>query len=184
MDPIIHGKTDLLRNIVLRTTGNPIINATLEQIEDAFDLSVKARDYQIDNNENIFRDKGGNQRKRANECGNDMEKILKKISEDKLTGLGKSSGYPDLKNDTMEYYLECKVADADKLDSAFRSFYVSTLDKIKKSQAHLLVCFKHREGKLLREEPIIKDLYDLQLTMKCEWNTTNKVLYSDYSKES
>ena len=179
MNAVIHANRELFRNIVSNTTGNTVIKATHEQMKDAFGLSVKARDHHMDVNDNIFRDKKGNPRKRCNECGNDMEKILKMTSEDKLTGFGKSAGYPDLKNDTIGYYLECKIADADQLESSFRSFYLSTLDKVTDSRAHILVCFKHREGKLLREDPIIKDLYDLKLNMKCEWNTSNKVLYSD-----
>ena len=105
-----------------------------------------------------------------------MENVLKVSTNGKLIGLCKSSGYPDLVNPDQDYYLECKVAA--NLSSPFRSFYLSTLDKVTESRAHILVCFKHNEGKLSKEdEPIIKDLYDLELTMKCEWNTSNKNMY-------
>ena len=138
-----------------------------------------ARDYQIDTNENIFKGIDGNPRKRYNECGNDMENVLKKSSNGKLTGLGQAAGYPDLIDEIGQYYLECKVAAADSIDSSFRSFYLSTLKKIKKSQPHLLVCFKHRDGKLSKDdEPIVRDLYDLELTMKQEWNASSKIVYS------
>ena len=140
--------------------------------------SILARDYQIDINGNVFKDKNGNLRKRPNECGNDMENVLKLSSNGKLSGLGKACAYPDLINTECEYYLECKVADYKSMDASFRTFYLSTLTKIKKSQAHLLVCFKRHEGKLSKEdEPIVIDLYDLELTLKQEWNASNKVVY-------
>ena len=173
-----HGDKKLFRDIVKCDTGHEVIKATSEQLEEAKMNAILARDYQIDININIFKDKSGKPRKRFNECGNDMEKVLKDSTNGKLTGLGKSSGYPDLENLELVYYLECKVADKDSMKSAFRSFYLSTLDKVTKSNTHILVCFLHREGKLYKEDkPIVKDLYDLELTMKSEWNASNKDMY-------
>ena len=174
-----HGQKDWARNIIFNKTGFLMKKATPEQLEEAKMKAILARDYQIDHNHNVFRDKKGNPRKRFNECGNDMETVLKISTNGKLSGLGKSGGYPDLVNKEMDYYLECKVADADSLNTSFRSFYLSTLDKITASRAHILVCFKHHEGKLSKDdEPIIIDLYDIKLTMKCEWNASNKDIYS------
>jgi hypothetical protein len=179
-----HGDKKLLRNIVFQDMGHEVLKATPEQMEEAKMQAILARDHQIDKNNNIFLNKDGKPRKRPNESGNDMEGVLKKASGGGLKGLGKASGYPDLLNEKHHYYLECKVAKADSMESSFRSFYLSTLNKITKSQAHILVCFKHREGKLSKDdEPIVYDLYDLELTMKCEWYSNNKDMYSEGPKE-
>lgn len=173
-----HSDKKLFRDIVYNNTGYNVLKATPEQIQEAKMNSILARDYQIDTNGNVFKDKNGKLRKRYNECGNDMENVLKLSSNGKLTGLGKACAYPDLLNTEYEYYLECKVAGYNSMKESFRTFYLSTLSKIKKSQAHLLVCFKHHEGKLSKEdEPIVIDLYDLELTLKQEWNASNKVVY-------
>ena len=173
-----HGDKKLFRDIVVDETKYEVIPATTEQMADAKSCAILARDYQIDNNGNVFKDKNGKERERFNECGNDMECVLKESSKDKLCGLNQSAGYPDLINDKKGYYLECKFANADKINTSFRSFYLSTLTKITKSQAHILVCFKHRNGKLSKDdEPVIQDLYDLELTLKVEWNASNKDVY-------
>ena len=172
------GDKKLFRDIVFQDTGYEVVPATQEQIDDAKTNAILARNHQIDVNENIFKGKDGKPRKRYNECGNDMENVLKISSDEKLKGLGQAAGYPDLENCICEYYLECKVANSKSMDTSFRSFYLSTLTKIKKSQPHLLVCFKHHDGKLSKgDEPIVIDLYDLELTLKQEWNASNKELY-------
>tara|TARA_Y100001936_G_C16065539_1_gene666986 strand:+ start:790 stop:1401 length:612 start_codon:yes stop_codon:yes gene_type:complete len=172
-----HGDKKYFRDIVLEDTGHRVLQATQEQIDEVRMLAELARDYQIEKNGNVFKDKNGEPRKRYNECGNDMESVLKISSNGELTGLGQATGYPDLMNEGSEYYLECKVSNAKSMDTSFRSFYLSTLTKITKSQPHLLVCFKHHDGKLLKEDaPIVKDLYDLELTLKKEWNASNKDL--------
>ena len=184
-----HGDKKLFRDIVFQDTGYEVVPATQEQIDDTEINAILARDHQIDVNENIFKGKDSKPRKRYNECGNDMENVLKISSDEKLKGLGQAAGYPDLENCICEYYLECKVANSKSMDTSFRSFYLSTLTKIKKSQPHLLVCFKHHDGKLSKDdEPIVIDLYDLELTLKQEWNASNKIIYSvfeppDYTKE-
>lgn len=179
-----HGDKMLLRDIVYHDTGHKVLKATPEQMKEAKMQAILARDYQIDKNNNVFLNKDGKPRIRHNECGNDMEGVLKKASNGRLKGLGKASGYPDLLNEIISYYLECKVADANSIESSFRSFYLSTLNKITKSQAHILVCFKHRNGKLSKnDEPIVIDLYNIELTMKCEWYTNNNEMYSKGLKE-
>src|SRR6056300_1066405 len=165
-----HGEKKRFRDIVFQDTGCRVLKATPEQMDEAKMNAVLARDHQIDVNGNVFIGNDGKPRKRYNECGNDMENVLKVSSGGKLTGLGQATGYPDLVNCICEYYLECKVANSKSMDTSFRSFYLSTLTKIKKSQPHLLVCFKHHDGKLSKEdEPIVIDLYDLELTLKKEW---------------
>tara|TARA_B100000700_G_C14809858_1_gene744612 strand:+ start:128 stop:943 length:816 start_codon:yes stop_codon:yes gene_type:complete len=179
-----HGDKMLLRDIVLNNTGHEVLAATPEQMEEAKTQAILARDYQIDKNNNTFLNKDGKPRKRFNECGNDMESVLKKSSNGELKGLRKASGYPDLCNEIINYYLECKVADVDSIESSFRSFYLSTLNKITKSQAHILICFKHHDGKLSKDdEPIVIDLYNIELTLKCEWHTNNNEMYSNGLKE-
>tara|TARA_Y100000389_G_scaffold202071_1_gene246428 strand:+ start:416 stop:1237 length:822 start_codon:yes stop_codon:yes gene_type:complete len=179
-----HGDKRLFRDIVKDDTGCEVKRATPEQLEEAKMNAILARNYQIDVNNNIFKDKSGKPRERYNECGNDMELVLKESTNGKLIGLGKSSGYPDLVNPDQDYYLECKMAAKKSLDSSFRSFYLSTLDKITESRAHILVCFKHHNGKLSKDdEPIVIDLYDLELTLKCEWESNNKEMYLSTPKK-
>jgi len=184
-----HGDKKLFRDIVFQDTGYEVVPATQEQIDEAKINAVLARNHQTDVNENVFIGNDGKPRKRYNECGNDMENVLKESSNGKLSGLGQAAGYPDLENCICKYYLECKVANSKSMDTSFRSFYLSTLTKVKKSQPHLLVCFKHHDGKLSKEDPpIVIDLYDLELTLKQEWNASNKIIYSvfeppNYTKE-
>lgn len=184
-----HGDKKYFRDIVFQDTSYRVPKATPEQIAEAKMLAVLARDHQIDVNKNVFIGNDGKPRKRYNECGNDMENVLKISSKGKLTGLGQATGYPDLMNEEYGFYLECKVANSTSMDTSFRSFYLSTLTKIKKSQPHLLVCFKHHGGELLKDdEPIVIDLYDIELTLKQEWNASNKIIYSvfeppNYTKE-
>ena len=101
--------------------------------------SILARDYQIDINGNVFKDKNGNLRKRPNECGNDMENVLKLSSNGKLSGLGKACAYPDLINTECEYYLECKVADYKSMDAISAHFIFQHLQKLK-SLKHIYSC--------------------------------------------
>ena len=100
-----HGDKKLFRDIVYHNTGFNVLKATPEQIQEAKMNAILARDYQIDTNGNVFKDKNGNPRKRLNECGNDMENVLKLSSNGILTGLGKACAYPDLLNTSCEYYL-------------------------------------------------------------------------------
>ena len=79
--------------------------------------------------------------KRVNECGNYMEKIMDEISSDivnPLTDKNKKqdTGYPD-REVKDEFYLEIKVVDSDNIGSTFRSFYISTFNKINKSMPHI-----------------------------------------------
>lgn len=173
-----HGDKKLFRDIVEENTEYKMVHANTEQIEDAKMRAIAARDYQIDENGNIFKNKAGVERERPNEMGNDMEYVLKISSKSTLSGLGQATGYPDLENSSSKYYLECKVASPKSMETTMRSFYLSTLTKIKKTQPHILVCFKHRDGKLSKkDEPIVIDLYNLELKLKQEWNTSNKELY-------
>ena len=114
--------------------------------------------------------------KRINECGNEMEPIFTSTDKQNIIPLNKSSGYPDreLKD---EAYIEIKLVGEKQLETSFRSFYISTLNKINKPLPHILVAFIHINGKLGSCEPIVKDIRDIELTLKCEWNTSNKYLY-------
>ena len=167
------------RDIVYHNTGFNVLKATPEQIQEAKMNSILASYYQIDINGNVFKDKNGNLRKRPNECGNDMENVLKLSSNGKLSGLGKACAYPDLINtECREYYLECKVADYKSMDLVSAHFIFQHLQKLK-SLKHIYSCVLNvMKRKLSKEdEPIVIDLYDLELTLKQEWNASNKVVY-------
>ena len=150
-----------------------MIRATPENLEKAKEYAQEAQNNQINNYENLFRNKNGAIRSRYNECGNDMET---RFTDPNIFRFSKSSGYPDLQ--TNEFYMEIKLSSYDNLESTFRSFYISTLDKIEKTLPHILICFVHIDGKLDNSRPpIVKDLYDIELTLKCEWESNNKEMY-------
>jgi hypothetical protein len=170
-----HGDTCMFRELVSKGTDYEILQATPEQLAEVMELAKKAQEYQINNNNNVFHDKNGNPRKRFNECGNDMENVLKVSTG--VRGFSQSVGYPDLQTD--DYYLECKIAGTSNIETTMRSFYISTLTKITRSVPHILVCFIHNGGELdMNREPKVIDLYDLTLSLKCEWFSTNHDMYS------
>lgn len=168
-----HGDKILFRDLLYNETGFKIIKATDENMLAAKEYACEAQNYQIQENGNLFHNSDGSIRKRYNECGNDMEKRFKNHD---IKRFSKSVGYPDLQ--TEEMYLEIKFASHNNINSTLRSFYISTLDKVEKSLPHILICFVHIDGKLDNERPpIVKDLYNLELTLKCEWESNNKEMY-------
>jgi len=170
----IHGQEITMNRLVAENTKYNIIKATDEQLSQAFEYAKIAQKYQIIDNNNVFLDKTGNPRKRFNECGNDMENVLKKNTN--IKGFSQSAGYPDLQ--TNDYYLECKIAGLHNIKTTQRSFYLSTLSKITKCIPHILICFVHINGKLdMNIDPKVIDLYDLKLKLKCEWFSTNNEMY-------
>jgi len=168
-----HGDKILLRDLLFNETGHHMVKATDENMSCATKYAKEAQNYQITDKCNLFHNLNGDVRIRYNECGNDMEKRF--INPD-IKGFSKSVGYPDLQTNGM--YLEIKFASQNNIKSTLRSFYISTLDKVKKSLPHILICFVHIDGKLDNERPpIVKDLYNLELTLKCEWESNNKEMY-------
>ena len=120
--------------------------------------------------------------KRINEKGNQLEDIFLDLNQGEISrpktlqGKTKTTGYPDLDyNDSvhnLEAYIEVKLYNQGSEDSTFRSFYMSTIDKITKSKPHILTGFEHKDGKLTGKFHVI-DLYDLPLKVKIELNATN-----------
>ena len=163
-----HGDKMTLRELIKKNKNIEIPSASKELLDEVKELAKLAQDKQINNNK--FKNK------RINECGNAMEPIFTSVDKENIIPLKKSTGYPDreLKD---KAYIEIKLVGKTQLDSTLRSFYISTLDKINKSLPHILVAFIHDNGKLGLKEPIVKDIRDIELTLKCEWSTSNKYLY-------
>ena len=161
-----HGDKMKLHEIIEMNTKHEVPVATKQILETIEELAKLAQKKQIKNK---------NFNKRINECGNAMEPIFASTNKE-IISLGKNSGYPD-KEWKDKAYIEIKLCGEKQLNSAFRSFYMSTYDKIEKSLPHILVAFIHIDGKLGSIEPIVKDIRDIELTLKCEWNTSNKFLY-------
>lgn len=128
---------------------------------------------------------------RANEVGNRIEPHVREFF-NRLPGyeasvpLGKASGYPDI---LLEYgggrhaYVECKTYNADSLESAFRSFYFSASEnfKVTRDAPHLVMGFEIVRISEGRFRPVgfkMVDARNLQCTLKEEWNSSNKLLYS------
>jgi len=75
------------------------------------------------------------------------------------------------------FYLEIKIYKANSEDSAYRSFYLSTANKITHTCPHYLLGFEHIDKQLTGNFHII-DLYDKELTLKVEWAASNKTIYA------
>ena len=191
-----HGDEVYLRDIVKKMTGNNVSKCSDDLLEtiikiaascieimknpEKYEHKFSKENIDIPNTPLTFPDKC-DKKKRANECGNYMESILNIADENIVspkTSNGKqmSSAYPDreLKD---QAYIEVKVFDVDSKESSFRSFYLSTLDKITKSLPHILVAFPHKDGVLIDTKPEVIDLYDLKLKLKQEYNASNKDVY-------
>ena len=128
---------------------------------------------------------------RANEVGNRIEPHVREFF-NRLSGyeasvpLGKASGYPDI---LLEYggdrraYVECKTYNSESLESTFRSFYFSASESFKVTcdAPHLVMGFEIVRISEGRFRPVgfkMIDAHNLQCTLKEEWNSNNKLLYS------
>jgi len=104
------------------------------------------------------------------------------------TASGKSqrSGYPDLHlthtESGIHFYLDPKLYEATSETSSLRTFYYSPNSKNQKIQhhaVHLLIGFAHdgKDGDWTFLNSKIVDLSNLPLTLKSEYNASNKELY-------
>lgn len=130
-------------------------------------------------------------RRRANEVGNAMEPFVMATLNDHglvataprtRTGLGKSTGYPDLRIATADrpIYLEVKTYASENFGT-MRSFYLSPAEdpKVFEDGYHLLVAFEMKQdgGSYLPIAFKLVDLYGLDCDMKAEFNSNNRRLY-------
>jgi len=121
---------------------------------------------------------------RVNEFGNHMEEVLRKTNPNKFerptksNGKKQSTGYPDLKHRTDEFFVydEAKVFNKGSDRGGLRSFYVSTFDKITSDAVHIVIGFEHVDKKLTGKYHIV-DMKDKTLTIKVEFACSNKELY-------
>jgi cytochrome c553 len=121
--------------------------------------------------------------KRINEKGTQLEDIIRYLRPDTISrpktrsGKMKTTGYPDLDyNGQHSAYLEIKLYKRGSEESTFRSFYMSTVDKVTKDQPHILLGFAHEDGILTGDVHVI-DLYDQKLKVKVEFNASNNDIY-------
>jgi len=132
------------------------------------------------------------ERPRPNEVGNDMEPfVIRALNQHGLdaaaprtrNGMGKSTGYPDIRIETdgPPIYVEVKTYAAANHDTTQRSFYLSPADdpKVFEDGYHLLVGFEiERTGNLFTPVAFeIVDLFGLVCDMKSEFNSDNRRLY-------
>jgi hypothetical protein len=115
---------------------------------------------------------------RPNEISNRLEDKLRS----KLNGVipeNKVAGYPNIMIERMEkvYYVEVKLAEIDKLDSSFRTFYYEPVElaKVTKDARHIMVGFLHKAKSIIGFK--IVDLSKINVNLKSEFNTNNKELY-------
>lgn len=134
------------------------------------------------------------ERPRPNEVGNDMEPFIAKALRDRglsaaaprtRGGLGKATGYPDIKITTegLPIYIEVKTYAAANHKTTMRSFYLSPAEdpKVSEDGYHLLIGFEiERKGNLFTPVAFeIVDLHGLECDMKFEFNSDNKRLYEE-----
>lgn len=135
----------------------------------------------VDRTEQRFR---GN---RINDVGKRIEEVF--VEELKKTKLKptqlKSSGYPDIKICDVSgrvTYLESKAV-SKNWESTFRSFYYKNGSKIDSDARHLLIAWHIKEERDKYWKVVgykFCDLFNLtQMGVKLEFNSNNKMLYSD-----
>lgn len=174
---IHHREEILFRDLVYNHLGIkvlPLSNNVIENVK----VMVKEKFYKISS----LQESGV---KRINEFGNYVETMLDDfdiVKQPKNTsGRLQSVGYPDRVIDyNPPVFLEFKVFKEGTEKSNFRSFYI-TFDKkttkILKDGSHALLSFEH-DGSILTGNFFIKDLYDLRLVTKVEYQSSNDKLYS------
>ena len=169
-----HKSKRLFRDILLEKTGYNIIKSPDNILTYVEDIAKLAINYHIENNNNDFKNI------RINEAGNYMETILDKIDSNIIKPKNnnnkyQTAGYPDreLKD---KAYIEVKLSNINNLKSTQRTFYTSSMNKITKELPHILICFIHKNGKLIDKAKVVC-LYELMLDLKCEWWASNKKLY-------
>ena len=133
-------------------------------------------------------------RPRPNEVGNDMEPFViaalkthgfAAAAPKTKGGLGKSTGYPDVKIITkgLPIYVEVKTYAAANHTTTQRSFYLSPAEnpKVFEDGYHLLVGFEMvRKGDSYTPARFeMVDLYGLDCDMKSEFNSDNRRLYGN-----
>lgn len=108
----------------------------------------------------------------------------------------RSSGYPDMEfeNEGEMYYLESKAFNVKNSDSTLRTFYFSPSQdyKITRNSKHLLfaLCFTEKEtenSEIKHYQSIgyhILDLKTLSLSIKFEFNASNKDMYGEGNSEN
>ena len=139
-------------------------------------------------------------RPRPNEVGNDVEPyVMRALAQAGLkaerpkskTGLGKSTGYPDIlvrDHQKRATYLECKIFAHGSAETTMRSFYLSPSESFKVSvdARHLLLAFGmepspirgSRDSEYVPKSFKLIDLHDLLCDVKYEFNSDNRRLYA------
>ena len=115
---------------------------------------------------------------RPNEISNELEARLREKMGGEIPE-GKTAGYPNIliRRRGANYYVEVKLAGEEQLDSGFRTFYYEPVEltKITKDARHVLVGYVHRNKKLVSFKVV--DLSKINVSLKNEFNTSNKELY-------
>jgi hypothetical protein len=181
------------RDVIKAATDHSILKF------DDSSLRVLSRiDDYLKNNFNYLQQQMKKYQGRANEAGNEIEKILK-IQLNNLSniscktptlanGTAQSSGYPDylIESSSVTIYADIKAFQAKSKDSSFRSFYYQPTNQIKilKDAPHCLIGFEIESLSGDNKSPFklvnykIVDLYDLQVNFKAEFNANNSDIYS------
>lgn len=128
---------------------------------------------------------------RINELGKKMaKKVADEISKGKMSAKELGEGYPNVvitQNKNRVSYLSVKSTQG-KWNSTFRSFYYTDGKHIENDARHLLICFdveKNKQNNLWRViDYVIIDLLRVNLSLKAEFNISNKCLYPQKQQKS
>ena len=133
-------------------------------------------------------------RSRPNEVGNDVEayvaRAIAEVEGLESVRMGRATGYPDIMvhiDGDRWMYIECKTYSPENKNTSFRSFYLSPSRsfKVDRDAIHVAMSFCMvpsllPDGRTSFSAVGFKviDLYDLPVTLKSEWNSSNRELYS------
>lgn len=141
-------------------------------------------------------------RSRPNEVGNDMEEYVKNAinhigfrasTPKKRNGKKQSTGYPDFYCETENgnpFYLEVKTYNLKNINTTQRSFYLSPPnpghEKINHDAPHVMMSFEIKQFESNVQKNLYKpvswkilSLYNLQLNLKSEFNSSNREMYNE-----
>jgi hypothetical protein len=115
---------------------------------------------------------------RPNEISNELERQLRENLGGEIPE-GKTAGYPNIsfRREERNYYVEVKLAGEEQLGSGFRTFYYEPVElmKVTKDACHVMVGYIHRNRRVMSFKII--DLSKINVSLKNEFNASNKELY-------
>ncbi|MCX7261003.1 MAG: hypothetical protein NTU46_11835 [Burkholderiales bacterium] len=188
-----NGESLYFRDVIKASTGKKLLPFNKNSL-----VVMDSVESWITNNLSLLSNKVyKNYKGRANELGNEVEKILriglneiKNLKCDKpilSSGKKQSSGYPDIliESGNVKIYADIKTFQTKTIDSKLRSFFYEPTNKSKIhfDAPHCIIGFETRSLGGENKSPFkiinfkIIDLYKLKVKLKAEFNAGNSIIY-------